>query len=97
MEDTEKTKKQLLENVILAQNILDKIKVHPELTNIQDPRLSELRITKWNGHFVLDTLSEVASAYNVSYYNQIKDEKDVPEEVKKFFLDAVGYQFFDKN
>jgi hypothetical protein len=97
MEDIEKTKKQILENVIIAQPILDKIKVHPELENVQDSSLSAIGEGRWNKHFVLDTYHAVRAAYGAYSYNDIKDEANVPQKIKKFFLDATGYEFFNKN
>lgn len=95
MEDIEKINKTALEKVCLAQKILDKIKLHPELKYVQDKALYHLRTSNWNNDFVLNTLDEVALLYNANCYNDIKDEKDVPAEVKKFFLDGIGYKFFD--
>jgi hypothetical protein len=94
--DIQEINAKALEKVSLAQPILDEIKIYPELTNFHAPVLSKLGDSRWRGHFVLDTLDEVAALYNANCYNDIKNESDVPQEVKKFFMDAIGYKFFNK-
>jgi hypothetical protein len=86
-----------LEKVIIAQPILNKIKLYPELVNVHDSVLSALGDSRWNGHFVLDTFDEIISLYEIGCYNEIMNKKDVPVSVKKFFNDMFNYKFGSLN
>lgn len=97
LKDIKEINKNVLEKICLAQTILDKIKIHPELINVQDPALIKLKDSRWNGHFIFSTLDEVAALYNAGCYDDIKNKEDIPQEVKKFVMDAGGYRFFNKN
>jgi len=85
--------KEALWKVKVAQPILDKIKSNPELENVHDPVLSRLHDSRWNKHFVLDTLNEVGNIYNVNTYNEVSGNESIPQEVKSFLLDAIKYKF----
>jgi hypothetical protein len=94
--DIDKINESALEKVSLAQPILDKIRANPSLVNIQDISLSNLHDSRWNGHFILDTLDEIASLYNAYCLKDLSNVQGVPQEVKKFYGDAIDYKFFDK-
>jgi len=87
-----------LEKVCLAQPVLNKIRLNPQLTNVQDPVLSALGEKRWGGHFVNDTLLDIMKLYGVEYYNTvINDRENIPKKVKEFVRDAYNYRFRGSN
>jgi hypothetical protein len=91
--DIDKINESALEKVSLAQPILDKLEVNPSLANFHDPVLSKMGESRWNGHFVEDTLSDIKNMYGVGGYDEIIKAKNIPQEVKSFVSATLLYKF----
>ena len=95
--DIEKTSKlfwinlEASEKVSLAQPILDKIILNPQLANFHDPVLSKLHDSRWSGHFVRDTLYEITRMYSTQHPD------NMPEQVQKFVSEANKFLYGGKN
>jgi len=88
-----KVNKEALEKVCLAQPILNKIVSNPQLANVHDISLLRLGESRWNRHFVMDTLIEIMDSYKAERYNNIESNAEIPEEVKEFVRTAYNYKF----
>ena len=86
-ENIEKINQEASRKVRLAQPILDKIISNPQLVNLHDPVLSKLGDSRWNGHFVSDTLYDIIGMYST------KNPNDVPEDVQNFVKGANKFLY----
>ena len=91
--DNQNKNKKALEKVCIAQPILTKIKANTGLVNVHDTILSELGDSRYNGHFVNDTLSEIMDIYCTVNYEDIVGKGDVDVEVQNFVREAYNYRF----
>jgi hypothetical protein len=71
----------------LAQQILNKIRFHPELFDVHDPLLSKLGISRWNRHFIMDNVKEFNEMYNTVLPYRI------PEQIQSFVKDANSFLY----
>ena len=87
LKDIEKINQEASEKVNLAQSILDKIISNPQLVNLHDPVLSKLGDSRWNGHFVSDTLYDIMDMYST------KHPSEAPEIVQNFVKGANKFLY----
>jgi len=87
LKNIEKINQEASEKVNLAQPILDKIILNPQLANLHDPALSKLGDSRWSGHFVRDTLYDIMGMYST------KNPNDVPENIQNFVKGANKFLY----
>jgi hypothetical protein len=80
-----------MNNIQLAQRIINIIQVNPKLANVKNRDLHNAQDSRWNGHFIADKYHEIISVYGAQCYNNIAENKEIPAEVKTFFRDAHNY------
>ena len=86
-EITEKNRK-ALDEIVLAQEIVETLIKNPNLACFHNPKLSKIGDSRWNQHFIRDKLDEINKIYK-GYFSQ--SNPDIPEKVKTFVKDANHY------
>ena len=87
LKNLEEINREALDKVFLAQPILDKLNINPQLSDSHDPVLSKLGDSRWNGCFVSDTLYDIMDMYST------KNPNDVPEDVQNFVKGANKFLY----
>jgi len=89
--DIEKTNKEALEKVCLAQPILNKIISNPSLVEAHDPILSALGDSRHNKYLIMDTVTEIREMYRTEHPDS------VPKQVQIFVKDANRFLYGSLN
>jgi hypothetical protein len=91
MADKENLDKRVLNIVLIAQPILDKIKTNPKLIYAHDPMLTRMHEPRQNKYFIMNALTEIMDMY------QAEEVDNMPEQAKAFVKEANNFFYRGSN